>query len=59
MLEQSDLKERTKVTTVVNFITFYPPVFLSKANWAAFLKLQFGFVTFWQKDIGKKARLKC
>jgi hypothetical protein len=34
---------------------FYLHLFHTKVLCAAFLYLQFGFVTFWQKDIGAKA----
>ncbi len=35
--------------------TFYEQLFCTKVFCAAFLKLQFGFVIFWQKEISAKA----
>ena len=34
--------------------TFYEQLFCTKVFFAAFLYLQFGFVIFWQKEIGAK-----
>jgi len=38
--------------------TFYTHVFCTKVLCAAFLKSQFGFVTFWRKNNGAKAARK-
>jgi hypothetical protein len=37
---------------------FYEQLFCTKAFCAAFMRLQFGFVMFWQKDFGAKAAQK-
>jgi len=42
----------------VNFISISCMPFHKKVLWAAFLLLQFGFVIFWQKNIGTKAARK-
>ena len=38
--------------------TFYKQIFCTKVFWSAFMNLQFGFVIFWGKDIGKKGACK-
>jgi hypothetical protein len=42
----------------VNFTNILQAAFLYKVFCAAFMCLQFGFVIFWQKDIGTKAAHK-
>jgi hypothetical protein len=37
---------------------FYEQLFCMEVFCAAFMSLQFGFVTFWQKDFGAKAAHK-
>jgi len=43
---------------VVNFINILARIFCMKVLCTAFLYLQFGFVTFWQKYIGRKSACK-
>jgi hypothetical protein len=47
-----------KVRQVSISSTFYVRLFCMEVLWAAFLKLKFGFVIFWQNNISAKATCK-
>jgi len=51
-------KEFLDDQSCVNFINILCPPFWTKVLCTAFLQLQFGFVIFWQKNIGAKAACK-
>jgi len=48
-----------KLTLGVNFINILHERFLHKSALRSFSLVHYGFVIFWQKDIGKKALVKC
>jgi hypothetical protein len=47
-----------KLTASVNFTNILQAAFCTKVFCAAFMCLQFGFVSFWRKDFGAKAAHK-
>jgi len=44
-----------KLTPGMNFTNILKAIFCTKVFCSAFLYLQFGFVIFWQRNIGAKA----